>query len=97
MAHSRYAILLITVLAAVITPTPDVFNLTLFAVPMVLLYFVGVFASYVLVLKRENRRFPWKPFFLVMGVILALIGIALYIAVIKYHYRLVLSWPFLVR
>ena len=29
---------------------------------MVLLYFVGVFASYLLVLSRENRRFPWRTF-----------------------------------
>jgi sec-independent protein translocase protein TatC len=97
MSHSRYAILIITILAAVITPTPDIFNMMLFAVPMVLLYFIGVFASYILVLKRENRQFPWKAFFIVMAVIIALIGMALYIAVFKYHYRLVLSWPFLVR
>ncbi|MDQ2949828.1 MAG: twin-arginine translocase subunit TatC, partial [Acidobacteriota bacterium] len=47
--HSRYAILGITVLAAVVTPTPDIFNMMLFAVPMVALFFVGVFASYLLV------------------------------------------------
>jgi sec-independent protein translocase protein TatC len=97
LSHSRYAILIITIIAAIITPTPDVFNLTLFAVPMVLLYFIGIFASYLLVLRRENRRFPWRVFFIVLGVIVALIGIALYIAIFKYHYRMVLSWPFLVR
>ena len=43
-----------------ITPTPDIVNLMLFSVPMVLLYFVGVFASYLLVLSRENKRFPWQ-------------------------------------
>ena len=46
LRHSRYAILAIVIVAAIITPTPDFFNLMLFAVPMVLLYFVGVFASY---------------------------------------------------
>ena len=97
ISHSRYAILIITIIAAIITPTPDVFNLTLFAVPMVLLYFVGVFASYILVLKREKRKFPWKTFAIVMGVIILLLGIAVYIATIKYHYKLVLWWPFLVR
>ena len=45
MSNSRYAILIIVIIAAIVTPTPDVFNLMLFAVPMVLLYFVGVFAA----------------------------------------------------
>ncbi|MBI1896636.1 MAG: twin-arginine translocase subunit TatC [Acidobacteria bacterium] len=97
LAHSRYAILIIVVLAAVITPTPDVFNLTMFAVPMVLLYFVGLFASYLLVLSRENRRFPWASVAIVLGVPLLLISLGLYVAVTKYGYHLVLSWPFLVR
>ena len=60
LRHSRYAILGIFVLAAIITPTPDVFNLMLFAAPMCFLFYVGIFASYLLVLKRENRRFPWR-------------------------------------
>jgi len=90
LSHSRYAILIITIIAAVVTPTPDVFNLMLFAVPMCLLYFIGIFASYVLVLKRENRRFPWGPFWIVMGVIALLIAIGLYIAIHNYHYKLVL-------
>jgi sec-independent protein translocase protein TatC len=38
----RYAVLVITVIAAVITPTPDVFNLSLMAVPLYLLYEVGL-------------------------------------------------------
>ena len=41
MRHSRYAILVIVILAAVITPTPDVFNLMLFAIPMMHFVFVG--------------------------------------------------------
>ena len=58
LAHSRYAILGIVILAAIVTPTPDVFNLMLFATPMCLLFFVGIFASYLLVLKREGRAVP---------------------------------------
>src|SRR6202163_7186 len=54
LRHSRYAILAIVIVAAIITPTPDVFNLMLFAIPMCALYFVGVFASYLLVLRREG-------------------------------------------
>jgi sec-independent protein translocase protein TatC len=34
LRHSRYAILAIVIAAAIITPTPDVFNLMLFAIPM---------------------------------------------------------------
>ena len=60
--HSRYAILGIVIVAAIVTPTPDVFNLMLFAVPMCMLFFLGIFLSYILVLKREHRSFPWKPF-----------------------------------
>jgi len=97
LRHSRYAILAITILAAIVTPTPDVFNLMLFAVPMVMLYFLGVFASYLLVLKRENKRFPWKAFSLYVGIALLLIGIALFIAIYRYHFKVVLHSPFLVR
>ncbi len=57
--HSRYAILMIVILAAVITPTGDVFNLSLFATPMIILFYLGIFASYLLVLHREKRKFPW--------------------------------------
>src|SRR6266436_1425272 len=59
LRHSRYAILAIVIVAAIVTPTPDVFNLMLFAVPMCLLFFVGIFASFLLVMHREGRRFPW--------------------------------------
>ena len=77
LRHSRYAILAIVILAAIITPTPDVFNLTLFAVPMILLYFMGVFASYLLVMRRENRRFPWRIFFYWLLAVLAVLPSAL--------------------
>ena len=56
--HSRYAILGIVIVAAIVTPTPDVFNLMLFAVPMCMLFFLGIFLSYLLVLKREKRTLP---------------------------------------
>src|SRR5580704_9111472 len=72
--HSRYAILAIVIIAAIVTPTPDVFNLMLFAVPMCMLFFFGIFLSYLLVLKRENRRFPWKPFLMWLAIALAMIA-----------------------
>ena len=95
--HSRYAILAIFIIAAIVTPTPDVFNLMLFATPMVLLFFVGIFASYLLVLQREQRRFPWqRAGTIVILVILLLLGV-LYLAMTKYGLRLVPHWPFIVR
>ena len=60
MSNSRYAVLALTLIAAVISPTQDVINLMVLLVPMCALYFVGVFASYALVLHREQRRFPCK-------------------------------------
>jgi sec-independent protein translocase protein TatC len=64
---------------------------------MVMLYFLGVFASYLLVLKRENKRFPWKAFGLYLGIALLLIAIVLFIAIYRYHFKIVLHSPFLVR
>jgi len=75
--YSDYAILAIVILAAVVTPSPDAFNMTLFAVPMILLYFLGVFASYLLVLRREGRKFPWKVFLVWLLALLVVIGVAL--------------------
>ncbi len=77
MRHSRYAILAIVILAALVTPSTDAFNMTLFTVPMILLYFLGVFASYLLVLRREGRDFPWKIFFIWLAAVLIVIGIVM--------------------
>lgn len=38
----RYAVLIIVVAASVITPTPDVYNMSLLAVPLYLLYEIGI-------------------------------------------------------
>jgi sec-independent protein translocase protein TatC len=97
LSHSRYAVLGIVVLAAIITPTPDVVNLMLFSVPMVLLYFIGIFAGYLLVLSRENKRFPWGRVLTVILIAAALIALGVYLAITKYGYKLVLHWPFLSR
>lgn len=97
LRNSRYAILVIVIIAALITPTPDVFNLMLFSVPMVLLYFVGVFASYLLVLHREGRRFPWRKVAYAAGVLVLAAAGGLWLAVTRYGYQLVPHWPFLTR
>ncbi|MGH9465300.1 MAG: twin-arginine translocase subunit TatC, partial [Thermoanaerobaculia bacterium] len=48
LRNFRWAVLLIFAAAALITPTPDVVNLCLFAVPTIVLYLLGVGAAYLL-------------------------------------------------
>jgi sec-independent protein translocase protein TatC len=97
MRNARYAILLIVVVAAIITPTPDVINLVLISAPMTVLYFAGVFASYLLWLSRENKRFPWMLTIFILLSVLATLGGMTYLATAKLGYKFILSWPFLVR
>jgi sec-independent protein translocase protein TatC len=95
--NSRYAILVIFVIAAIVTPTPDVFNLMMFAAPMCLLFYVGIFAGYLLVLNREHRRFPWKKAMTIVLAVLLLLGTVLYLSITKFGMKLVPHWPFLTR
>jgi sec-independent protein translocase protein TatC len=92
--HSRYAILAIFILAAIVTPTPDVFNLMLFATPMCLLFYVGIFAGYLLVLHREDRRFPWRKAMTIVLAVLLLLALVLYLSITKYGIKVVPHWPF---
>lgn len=55
LRNFRWAVLIIFVAAAVITPTPDVVNLCLFALPTIALYLLGIGAS-ALVSGLQNRR-----------------------------------------
>jgi sec-independent protein translocase protein TatC len=96
LRHSRYAILAIVILAAIITPTPDVFNLMLFAIPMCLLYFVGVFAGLVLVMRREGRTVPWRTFVWI-AVIVVLIATAIAAAMIHFHIHFMPHWPYFTK
>jgi sec-independent protein translocase protein TatC len=50
----RYALLVITVLAAVLTPTPDALTMILFMSVLVALYFIGVAVSWAVVRKRNR-------------------------------------------
>jgi sec-independent protein translocase protein TatC len=97
LRNARYAVLIIVILAALVTPTPDVVNLMLFSVPMCLLYFVGIFAGYLLELRRARRRFPWKVVWMTSGGLALVAAAAVYLAVTRFGYHLEPHWPFLVR
>ena len=86
------------VIAAVITPTPDVANMTLFAAPMILLFYVGIGASYLLVWKRETGRIPWGRImiFVVLIALLVLAGVPYYLYS-ELGYRFVDQFPWIVR
>jgi sec-independent protein translocase protein TatC len=51
----RYAVLIIAVVAAIITPTPDATTMLIFMAPMVGLYVVGIFVSWIVV-RRKNKQ-----------------------------------------
>jgi sec-independent protein translocase protein TatC len=53
LKNFRYAMVIITVAAAIITPTPDATTMLVFMAPMILLYFLGVLVSYA-VLRRKQ-------------------------------------------
>jgi sec-independent protein translocase protein TatC len=50
----RYAVLVVTIAAALITPTPDVYNMMLLAIPMYILYEAGI----VLMKLVEKKDIP---------------------------------------
>lgn len=52
--NRKYAILIAFVAAAILTPTPDAFNQTLMAVPMIVLYEAGILVSRLFVRKRTE-------------------------------------------
>ncbi len=74
LRNVRYAVLVMFVVAAIITPTGDPLTMTLFAGPMILLYFVGIGASWLLVLRREGRSLPWLRIGLLVLVFFGLIA-----------------------
>ena len=81
LRNVRYAVLIMFVIAAIITPTGDPITMTLFAGPMILLYFIGIGASWLLVLRREGRSLPWLRILTVVVVFFAIVA-----AVVAYMY-----------
>src|SRR5271168_158267 len=55
LKNFRYAMLLITILAAIVTPTPDATTMIVFMAPMVALYLIGVLVSYVVVRRKRAQ------------------------------------------
>ena len=51
--NRKYAILINFIIAAILTPTPDVFNQSLMALPMCLLYEVGILAARIVARRRK--------------------------------------------
>lgn len=52
----RYAILAIFIIAAIITPTPDVLTMCVFAAPMVILYFVSMGVAYMVHPDHRKKK-----------------------------------------
>jgi sec-independent protein translocase protein TatC len=53
--NRKYAVLLNFVVAAILTPTPDIFNQALMALPMCLLYEVGILAARVVSRRKRTE------------------------------------------
>ncbi|MGB9734758.1 MAG: twin-arginine translocase subunit TatC [bacterium] len=51
----RYAIVGAFILGAILSPSPDVFNQTLIAVPLILLYEIGILLSRIFVSRRKKE------------------------------------------
>jgi sec-independent protein translocase protein TatC len=51
----RYSILIIFIIAAIVTPTTDVWNMCIFAAPMIVLYVVSIGVAWLVHPNRRNR------------------------------------------
>ncbi len=54
--NRRYAILVIAIIAAVVTPTPDVFNMSLMGAPLYILFEVGIILVKIIERKRTEAE-----------------------------------------
>jgi sec-independent protein translocase protein TatC len=53
--NGKYAILIAYVVAAVVTPTGDPFNQTIFAAPMIALYFLSIIIAWIINPRAKDR------------------------------------------
>ena len=53
----KYAVLVLVIIAAIVSPTQDVFNLLLFAAPMIALYEVGILLSWMVGRRKARTGF----------------------------------------
>jgi sec-independent protein translocase protein TatC len=52
----RYSILIIFIIAAIVTPTPDIVNMCVFAAPMLVLYALSIGVAWLVHPKQRNAR-----------------------------------------
>ncbi len=57
--NRRYAILLVAILSAILTPTPDIFNMSLMGGPLYILFEIGLIL--VKVIERKRKRVEISP------------------------------------
>jgi sec-independent protein translocase protein TatC len=57
----RYAILVIFIIAAIVTPTPDILSMCIFAAPMVALYAISIGIAWAVHPKQRRARQEKKP------------------------------------
>jgi len=58
LAWWRYALVGILVIAAILTPTPDIFNQMLMAGPLIILYILGIMLAWLFGKKRDGGPTP---------------------------------------
>lgn len=56
LKNFKYAVLTVFIIAAVITPTPDPVNQTILAVPMLILYSLGIIIAFFFGKERKDRK-----------------------------------------
>jgi sec-independent protein translocase protein TatC len=56
LKHTKYAVLLCFVAAAIITPSGDIPNLMVIAIPMIALYMVGIVVAFIFGTKRKTDK-----------------------------------------
>jgi sec-independent protein translocase protein TatC len=56
LKHLRYAVLIIFIIAAIVTPSPDIVNMCVFAAPMLGLYAVSVLVAWLVHPKQREKR-----------------------------------------